>query len=259
MLFCLNIERMSIFAHLRSTPWTCSTNLNKAKKYVHLLHRKYGNKTHAQPRHRNPDIKCRVSPKSSRSFTASTQQSQAPKSAARKSSSVSVWARSSCSDCLPASRTPSWEAGAVFRCQRETDPPCAGALGRCSLSFSSTNHTAALTSLPIFNFPGTSGSLLTFSCYRYWCFLPSITRPLLAAGKFPAPGEALAAVIGIIICGWYFSKAQREVEDDLWQTKWIVSKINSTPAIGMSNGKEKRGNSTAFTEGEDSKGRKDSA
>lgn len=187
-----------------------------------------------------------ASPESSKPFRASTQQPQGPKSAPENQAQCQYEHAPCALIAFPASRTPSREAGAVFGCQRETDPPRASALGRCSLPFSSTNHTTALTSLPIFNFPGTSGSLLTFSGYRYWCFLPSITQPLLAAGKFPAPGEALAAVIGIIICGWYFSSVQREVEDDLWQTKWIVSKINSTPATGMSNGKRKRGNSTAF-------------
>lgn len=79
----------------------------------------------------------------------------------------------------------------MFRCQRETDPPRAGALGRCSLPFSPTNHTAALTSLPIFNFPGTSGSLLTFSGYRYWCFSAFNYQATFSCGKIPCPRRSV--------------------------------------------------------------------
>lgn len=56
------------------------------------------------------------------------------------------------------------------------------------MSFSSTNHTAALTSLPIFNFPGTSGSLLAFSGYRYRCFSAFNYAATFGCGRIPCPG-----------------------------------------------------------------------
>lgn len=80
----------------------------------------------------------------------------------------------------------------MFRCQGETDPPCTGALGRRSLPFSPTNHTAALTSLPIFNFPGTSGTLLTFSGYRCWCCFSAFNyKGTFSCRKIPCPRQSV--------------------------------------------------------------------
>lgn len=55
------------------------------------------------------------------------------------------------------------------------------------MRLSSTNHTAALTCLPIFNFPGTSGSLLAFSGYRYRRFCLQLLGRFCCV-RIPCPG-----------------------------------------------------------------------